>query len=647
MLNQSIKILKGIGGKKAEFFANLGVHTLRDLLHLYPLRYEDLRKSMPISELRNDQSAVFLAMVEGFEQTISSGGKKMTRAKLAYDGSSVQALFVHMPYLQNLLKKGEIYWFYGKVSVNGTFRRLFHPEFYAYPEYPNGLGIKPIYPLSRDLKQKDVRNAVESCKNLFSMITDPIPDEILSRFSLISKAEALYSVHFPKDLEEIERARFRLKFEELYLQQKKVFEARLEHQLEIRKHFYKPLSEEELFSLFEFELTASQKSTLQEIQRDLDGELLMRRLVFGDVGSGKTAIAIASCYLAVKSGFQACVMAPTEVLAKQHFLEFSERLGETYRIALLVSSEKNKKKLAEDLREGRIDIVVGTHALIEEKIDFKNLALVVTDEQHRFGVRQRKHLKEKAKNGADVLSMSATPIPRTLSMVYYGDIDISYLTDMPKGRKKVITRFVDGNDQKRKLLKFIYDKVKSGEQAYFLAPRIDDDEEKTKSSVEKMYHYFKSIYKDFSISALHGKMKAEEKNAVMQNFKDGKVQILISTTVIEVGVNVPNATIMLISNMEHFGLSQLHQLRGRVGRSEKQSYCFLTTSKPSDSVALRVQAMETCDNGFDIAEMDLKLRGPGEISGSKQHGFERFRLVDYSRDQDLIQSIRNIFSAKK
>lgn len=647
MLQQSIKILKGIGGKKAEFFANLGVHTLQDLLHLYPLRYEDLRRPMPISELRNDESAVFLARVDGFEQSVSSGGKKMIRAKLAYDGSSVQALFVHMPYLQNLLKKGEIYWFYGKVSVNGSFRTLFHPEFYAYSEYPNGLGIKPVYPLSRDLKQKDVRNAVESCKNLFQMIADPIPDEVLSQFSLISKAEALSFVHFPETLEEIEKGRFRLKFEELYLQQKKVFEARLERQLEKRKHYYKPISEEELFSLFEFELTPSQKSTLQEVKRDLDDALLMRRLVFGDVGSGKTVIAIASCYLAVKSGFQACVMAPTEVLAKQHFLEFTQRLGEACRIALFVSSEKNKEDLAKELREGGIDIAIGTHALIEEKIEFKNLALVVTDEQHRFGVRQRNHLKEKAKNGADVLTMSATPIPRTLSMVYYGDIDISYLTDMPKGRKKVITKFVNGNDQKRKLLKFIYDRVKSGEQAYFLAPRIDDDEEKTKSSVEKMYRYFKGIYKDLSIGALHGKMKAEEKNAVMQDFKDGKVQILISTTVIEVGVNVPNATIMLISNMEYFGLSQLHQLRGRVGRSDKQSYCFLTTSKPSDSVTMRVKAMETCDNGFDIAEMDLKLRGPGEMLGSRQHGFERFRLIDYSKDQDLIHSIRSIFSSKK
>ncbi len=643
MLSQSIKTIKGIGGKKAEFFASLGVYSLLDLMCLYPFRYEDLSKASEISDLENEEEAVFLARVLSFESSRSHNGKNILRVNLSDDHSKIQAIFVNSPYMQKLLKKDELYWFHGKCSVYGKYKSVFHPEFLLYADKPEGMGVKPIYPLSKDLKQKDIRNSLEACKNLFDLIEENLPKNIINKYKLVKKSEAMYTMHFPNKMEDVERAKYRLKFEEIYLQQKEIFEKRRLEKEEKRKKFYADINSEEIYSIFDFELTESQKQTIKDIRTDLNSDSLMKRLIFGDVGSGKTVIAISAAYMAVKSSYQTCIMAPTEVLATQHYEEFKKHLSEHARICLLVASIKEKDKLIKDIAEGRYDIIIGTHALIQDNVVFKHLSVIITDEEHRFGVNQRISLKNKALDGADALSMSATPIPRTLSMIYYGNLDISYLVDMPKGRKKIITKFVDGNDNKKKLIKFIYDKIKEGEQAYFLAPRIEEDEEKNKSSVEKMVKYFREVYPDLTISYLYGKMSSDEKDKRMEAFKKGEISILISTTVIEVGINVPNASIILISGIEHFGLSQLHQLRGRVGRGEKQSYCFLTTNNKSPNLIKRARVMENYSSGFDIAEMDLKMRGPGEILGDKQHGFKLFKLVDYVEDYELIMKIHKIF----
>ncbi len=643
MLSQSIKTIKGIGSKKAEFFANLGVFTLLDLMSLYPFRYQDLSQAKMIKDIQNEEEAVFLARVFSLESSRSQKGKNILRVNLNDNNNTIQAIFVNSPYMSKLLKKGELYWFYGKCQSYGKYKSVFHPEFALFSENPAGMGIKSIYPLSQDLKQKDVKNAMTSCQNLFELVPENLPKTIIDDFSLLPKSKAMYLMHFADNMEDIEKAKYRLKFEEIYLQQKQIFEARQKQKEQTRQHFYEDVAIEELYSLFNFELTNSQKQTIIEIKNDLKNETLMNRLIFGDVGSGKTAVAIVSSYIAFKSNYQSCIMAPTEVLAKQHYDEFKKILGDKASISLLVSSVKNKNKILDNLQNGSCDIVIGTHAIIEDTVEFNNLSMVITDEQHRFGVKQRSALKNKAPNGADILSMSATPIPRTLSMVYYGDLDISYLLDMPKGRKEVITKYVAGVDDKRKLIKFIYDRLNEGEQAYFLAPRIEDNDEKTKTSVEKMYQYFKEVYPNFQIEYLHGKINPIEKNRIMESFKEGKTQILIATTVIEVGVNVPNATIMLISSIENFGLSQLHQLRGRVGRGNKQSYCFLTANKITDTVLQRVDAMQDYHSGFDIAEIDLKMRGPGEIVGNRQHGFKKFKLVDYEKDYELIMKIHQLF----
>ncbi len=643
MLKQSIKTIKGIGSKKAEFFASLGVYSLLDLMSLYPFRYEDLSSPSMISDIENEEEAVFLARVLSFESSRSYNGKNILRVNLSDDYSKMQAIFVNSPYIQKLLIKDEIYWFHGKCSVYGKYKSVFHPEFLLYSDKPEGMGIKPVYPLNKDLKQKDIKNALASCENLFDLIEENLPEKIIDKFDLIKKSEAMYAMHFPSSMENVEKARYRLKFEEIYLQQKEIFEKRKLEREKKRKNFYTDVNSEEIFSIYDFELTESQKKTVEDIRCDLKSDAIMKRLIFGDVGSGKTVIAISAAYMALKSSYQTCIMAPTEVLATQHYEEFKKYLSKEAKICLLVASVKEKDRLIKEIAAGRYDIIVGTHALIQENVSFKKLSIIVTDEEHRFGVKQRHSLQNKALDGADTLSMSATPIPRTLSMIYYGNLDISYLVDMPKGRKKIITKFVDGRENKKKLLKFIYDKIKEGEQAYFLAPRIEDDEEKNKSSVEKMVKYFREIFPDFSISYLYGKMNSAEKERRMEAFKKGEISILISTTVIEVGINVPNATIILISGIENFGLSQLHQLRGRVGRGEKQSYCFLTTNKKSPNLMNRVKAMERYNSGFDIAEMDLKMRGPGEILGDKQHGFKLFKLIDYLEDHDLIMKVHKIF----
>ncbi len=643
MLNQSIKSIKGIGDKKASFFKNMGVSNLYDLLSLYPFRYEDLSKATKISDMEDDVYYVFVARVVYFESSYSKGGKKMIKVELEDDSSSLEAIFVNMPYLKSILKKGEIYWFYGKCSTFGNYKSTFHPEFFSYENYPNGMGIRPIYSLSGDLKQKDVKSSIEACKNLFELIAENLPDEIIKKENLMQKNEAMFTMHFPKSFDDLERAKYRLKFEEIYLQQEIISNKRKVNKEAKRKHLYDEVSSDEIYSLFDFEMTNSQKSAITEMKDDLQSDILMNRLLFGDVGSGKTAIAISLSYIAVKNGYQACIMAPTEVLARQHYSEFSKTLGDYYNVELLVSSVKNKNEITDLLKSGEIDIIIGTHALIEDNVIFNKLSMIITDEEHRFGVNQRKALKNKAISGADYLSMSATPIPRTLSMIHYGDLDISYLTDMPKNRKKIITKYVNGNESKRKLLKFIYDAFKNGEQAYFLAPRIEDYEEQNKNSVEKMYKSLSSIFKGFEIAYLHGKMKAEEKNQIMSDFKLGKIQALVSTTVVEVGVDVPNATIIVISQMENFGLSQLHQLRGRVGRGDKQSYCFLISDNKNENTAMRIEAMQNYDSGFDLAEIDLKMRGAGDILGTRQHGFKQFKLVDYFEDRELIEKVASLF----
>ncbi len=643
MLDKGLKTLKGIGEKKAKSFSKLGIDSLFDLIEHYPKRYEDLSKPKRIETLVDGEGAVFLARVVSFENSRISGGKNLLKCRLEDDTGYISALYINAPYVSRLLKKGELYWFYGLVSIKGRNYSTFHPEFTPYSKKPEGFGIRPVYPLSSGINQSDIRNALRSCENLFSMVPEKLPDSVIEARSMLGKADALRAVHFPRTMTELEAGRNRLIFEEIFEVQLYLLALKKAAMMDTRTMVYSEMPLDDLLSAFPFELTGSQKKSIMEVQRDLYSKHPMNRLIFGDVGSGKTVIAIASALFALNSGFQVCVMAPTEILARQHFEVFTKLIPSQYKVGLLVSGVNDKKALLDGIRNGDYDVVVGTHAILQDGVEFKSLSLVITDEQHRFGVGQRTKLKDKSKVQADVLVMSATPIPRTLSLAFYGDLDISYVTDMPKGRKPIITKYVK-DSEKRDLLKFIRNRILAGERVYFVAPRIEDSEDNNMVSVEKLYNALKRIYSKFNVELLHGKMSSEQKSGIMEGFKAGKIDIVVATSVIEVGIDVPEATIIVITDVDRFGLSQLHQLRGRVGRGDAQSYCFLTGGGSGEVAKRRIDAMVSETSGFKIAEIDLEIRGPGEVLGKRQHGFERFKIADYTRDYHLISEARDLAS---
>ncbi len=639
MINTSIKTLKGVGEKKALLYAKLGIHTLFDLVHNYPKKYNDMSKVTSIEDTVFGTSFTVLTSVSSISSNRTARGKEMVKVVLYDDSGEMEAIYINAPYIKNILKKDVLYYFHGTLVDASHNKVVFHPEFVKYLDSPKGFGIRPTYSLTKGLKSSDFTKLFTQISSIVSTIDDRLPKSIVEKYQFMSRKEAIVEVHLPTSMDRLEEARRLLIYEELFFHQFLLLASKEMIERQEKTFNYLDVDKSELSTLFSFDFTSSQEQVIDEVYADMKSKKIMNRLLHGDVGSGKTAIAISAAYLAVKSSYQVAVMAPTEILAKQHFETFQSAFGNTVNIRLLVSKSKDKKTLYSQIKDGSVDIIIGTHAIIQKDVSYNNLRLIITDEQHRFGVRQRSMLKDRVNGDVDTLVMSATPIPRTLSMIVYGDLDVSKLDVMPIGRKEIITKYVK-NSEKWDLVNFCKERIDEGEKVYFVAPLIEDNEESSLTSLDQMYTSLTRSFKGYRVGKLHGKMKPEEKEQVISDFKSGKIQVLASTTVIEVGVDVREATIMVITHVERFGLSQLHQLRGRVGRNDMQSYCFLTSGSYEDKVKKRIDAMVEFSSGFDIAEIDLKLRGPGDILGTRQHGFSEFKIADYARDYDIVQAVR-------
>lgn len=638
MLKRSVKLLKGVGSVKSAALSKLNVETIEDLIHHYPRRYEDYTHPKAIANVKDGEHAVFLARVKSIDKTYSRDYKNLTKVKCEDDTGTINILYMGVNNAARSLKKGELYWFHAPVQVQGSYISAFHAEFMLYSKYPEGFGIKSIYPLSNGINQADFHRWLKACEQLLGEVEDELPEDIEKKLELMSKPEALNKIHFPNSLEEASLASRRLMAEELYIKEMKLALIKAANSLRVKARKYNDISTDEIKALFHFELTASQIRAIKDIKKDMLSSKPMSRLLFGDVGSGKTAVALAASYIAVMSGYQSCLLAPTELLARQHFESFKAILGDKIDICLLIGAGKNKAELYQDIESGRVSIIISTHAVLQDNLKFKALGLIINDEEHRFGVLQKLKLQEKSADIPDTLSLSATPIPRTLTKAYYGDMDISFLEEQPKGRLKIITKYIKP-EEKPDLLKFIAKHIAEGEQCYFILPRIEEDPNMTMHSVVKAHAWLEKTYSLVSVALLHGMMSSEEKSKVLEDFSEGKHAILVATSVVEVGIDVPNATIIVISDAERFGLSQLHQLRGRVGRGHKQSFCFLTSSNYNEDARKRIDALQRYSSGYDIAKIDLEIRGPGEILGIRQHGFVPSG-VKTDEEMELINKIR-------
>lgn len=657
LLETPIEYLKGVGPARGELLRKeLGIHKYCDLINLFPNRYIDRTRYYRINELMNSSSEV---QVVGKVINIKTVGDKRTRMVATFtDGTGEMELvwFQGQKWIRENLKLNTPYVIFGKcTSFNGVFN-MAHPEMELLAEHEQSLrsAMQPIYPSTEKLTQRGITNKVVNkiMQQLFietqALFTETLPGYLIKDLNLIPKNAALFNVHFPKSQELLARAQFRLKFEELFFIQLQLITKNLIRKHKIKGHPFDKVGE--YFNDFyqnhlPFELTGAQKRVIKEIRNDMGQPAQMNRLLQGDVGSGKTIVALMSMLLALDNGFQACLMAPTEILANQHFIGLSELAKPlNINIKILTGSTKTseRKIIHEALESGELHIIIGTHALLEDKVQFKNLGLAIIDEQHRFGVEQRSKLWRKNDIPPHVLVMTATPIPRTLAMSLYGDLDISVIDELPPGRKPIQTvhRF-DSN--RLKVWKFLKDEIAKGRQIYIVYPLIQESE---KMDYKDLMDGYESISRDFplpeySVSIVHGKMKPSEKDSEMTRFAAGKTNLMVATTVIEVGVNVPNASVMVIESAERFGLSQLHQLRGRVGRGADQSYCIMMTShKLSSDSKTRLETMVRTNDGFEIAEVDLKLRGPGDIMGTQQSGVLNLQIADLVRDRDILMLAR-------
>ena len=642
-LTDRISSLKGIGPKKAESFAAAGIETLEDFLHFFPRKYEDRRTVTPAAKLSPGKDFLFAGTVISRRYAGSPYKKNTPLTLLVSDGTgTVEVVFFNGRYIAKLFNINQEYTFFGKVTENFGRLQMVHPEFHKKGDTDDIRGIVPVYPQIPGISQKEIRKLQKQVSVLYPCLLEWIPEYIVTENRLASPDFAIKNMHFPEDSAKMLQGKFRLIFEELLTLETGLLYIKNES----REGCAGPVIDGRCAQTFidglPFELTEGQKSVWEDMKRDLASEKAMNRLIQGDVGSGKTAVAETAMFAAAKCGFQSVMMAPTELLAKQHF----ESLSKDYApygisVGLLCSSMKaaEKRETLKRLSEGKIEILVGTHAVIQPDVIFKNLGMVITDEQHRFGVNQRSLLSKKGEN-PNVLVMTATPIPRTLAVILYGDLDLSQIRTMPKGRKAVKTKVFHGEERGR-VYSFVKKELAAGRQAYVVAPLIEESEKVDAKSAEEVYKELCTKLKGFSVALVHGAMKQDEKDFVMGEFARGVVDVLVSTVVIEVGINVPNASVMVIENSERFGLAQLHQLRGRVGRGQDQSYCFLISGKDSEIASERNRIIEETSDGFEISEADLRLRGPGEIFGTRQHGLPEMHISDLVRHADVLEKAKN------
>lgn len=662
VLHTPIEYLKGVGSQRAELLKNeLGIKDFQDLIHLFPNRYIDRTKYYKINQLQQSNADIQIIGKIIHLREVEGKNKNQSRliATFADETGQMELVwFRAMRWFRDNLQLNTPYVIFGKCNYfNGTFS-MPHPEMETLSEHKQNTqsAIQPVYPSTEKLNKRGISNKVirKLIQTLFEEVGkafyETLPEHIISHLRLISKAEALLNIHFPQSQELLAKAQFRLKFEELFYIQLQLIQKNFLNKQRIKGFCFNKVGA--YFSDFyenhlPFALTQAQKRVLKEIRNDMGSHAQMNRLLQGDVGSGKTIVALMSMLLALDNNFQACLVAPTEILATQHFNSISELVKEmNISVALLTGSSKTseRKQIHTDLENGDLQILIGTHAVLEDKVTFKNLGLAIIDEQHRFGVAQRSKLWHKNQKPPHILIMSATPIPRTLAMSLYGDLDISVIDELPPGRKPIQT--IHQYENKRsEIYIFLEKEIKKGRQAYVVYPLIEESETLDYKNLTEGFNHLTMRFPapNFSISMVHGQLKPSEKEAEMQRFIKGETQILVATTVIEVGVNVPNASVMIIESAERFGLSQLHQLRGRVGRGAEQSYCILMTGiKLSSDSRTRMETMVATNDGFQIAEVDLKLRGPGDMTGTQQSGVLSLKIADIVKDSDILKLARSL-----
>lgn len=637
-LSSDIKYIKGVGEKRAELFRKLGILDVRQLVHFYPRKYQDWSQEMTAAQCESGENACIKAtlMTPVKEHMIRKG---MTVFKCNFtDGETViHVTLFNNKYLAKSLRQYNDYILYGKIEKTLTSANMSSPKI---EEAEKNIGIHPIYSATEKLNSKAIGKVVKTALDSLPPFDETLDTDFRLKYGLASLDFAIRQIHFPESFENLEKARYRLIFEELLILQLGLLKLKSKKKNETAIHINKNYTKE-FYSLLPFAPTNAQKRAISECIEDMSKEYAMNRLVQGDVGSGKTAVGAGVIYTAVKNGFQCALMAPTEILAAQHMDTISQMLFPTgIKIDLLTGSTnaKQKHEIKSRLINGETDLVIGTHALIQNDVEFRNLGVVITDEQHRFGVNQRANLAMKG-NEVHTLVMSATPIPRTLALMIYGDLDISVLDELPAGRRKIRTDVVDTRYHKR-IYEFVKKAIARGEQAYIVCPLVEEGETDLLPATQYAEKLAQNEFKGYNIGLLHGKMKAKDKDNVMTAFSDGSIKILVSTTVIEVGVDVPNATVMVIENAERFGLSQLHQLRGRVGRGSVQSYCILVSDSKSETAQNRLAIMKEYSDGFKIADEDLKQRGPGDFFGNRQHGLPDLKIADMLEDTETLTLCR-------
>ena len=642
-MSKNLRTLKGVGEKTEKLLHKAGIADVEGLLRYYPRNYDIYEKPENIADMEEGTVKAVSAAVSSGVYVNTVRNLQVISVTLSDGSGRLNAVWFNAPYLRNMLKKGSVFVFRGKIVRRKGKLEMEHPEIFTPAAYEEVLhNMQPVYRLTAGLTNKALTKLVRQVLEDPSLRTEYLPEEIREEFHLADINFALSSIHFPENMEELLTARKRLVFDEflIFILSVQLLKEKTE---ETENHFPMKMTwtTEEVIERLPYSLTGAQMNTWHEIERDLAGRSLMSRLVQGDVGSGKTIIAFLAMILAGENGYQSALMVPTEVLARQHYEAFRNLAGEqglAVRAVLLTGSAtaKEKREIYEEIKSGSADVIIGTHALIQEKVEYRSLGLVITDEQHRFGVKQREALTTKG-NPPNVLVMSATPIPRTLAIILYGDLDISVIDELPARRLPIKNCVVD-TSFRPKAYSFIEKQVREGRQAYIICPMVEESEGLEAENVIDYTAKLRNVLpENIRVEYLHGKMKAADKNHIMEEFAAGSVQVLVSTTVVEVGVNVPNATVMMVENAERFGLAQLHQLRGRVGRGEYQSYCIFIQGNKEETTSKRLDILNKSNDGFYIAGEDLKLRGPGDLFGIRQSGILEFRIGDIFNDADILK----------